>query len=204
MKIAVIGHGNVGGTIARKWSRVGHHVSIGARDPEDNKAQELSNDYDITIKTISEAVNDAEVILFAAPPEAVNDLLSEFRNSTGKIIIDASNSIRTKPEGFPTAFHAFESGTKASVVKCFNTTGFENMADPQYGDHRLDMFMAGDDEHAKKVAADLAKDCGFETCLNFGGSDKVELLEKFALSWINLAIMQGHGRGIGFKVLRRT
>jgi hypothetical protein len=36
-----------------------------------------------------------------------------------------------------------------------------------------------------------------------GGSEQVELLEKFALSWINLAIMQGHGRGIGFKVVRR-
>ncbi len=35
------------------------------------------------------------------------------------------------------------------------------------------------------------------------GDDKVELLEKFALSWINLAIMQGHGRDITFKMIRR-
>ena len=38
---------------------------------------------------------------------------------------------------------------------------------------------------------------------DFGKSDKVELLEKFALSWINLAIMQGHGRNMAFRVVKR-
>jgi hypothetical protein len=39
--------------------------------------------------------------------------------------------------------------------------------------------------------------------MNFGQFDKVELLEKFACSGINLAIMQGHGRNMAFKVLKR-
>lgn len=49
----------------------------------------------------------------------------------------------------------------------------------------------------------LAKDAGFAECYDFGGRDKVELLEQFALAWINLAIFQGKGRNIGFKLLHR-
>jgi predicted dinucleotide-binding enzyme len=63
--------------------------------------------------------------------------------------------------------------------------------------------MAGDSDRAKKIATQLALDAGFATCIDFGMSDKVELLEDFALSWINLAIMQGHGRNMAFKVVRR-
>jgi len=65
------------------------------------------------------------------------------------------------------------------------------------------MFMAGDSDAAKQVASRLAHDIGFASCMDFGKADKVELLEKFALSWINLGIMQGHGRNIAFKLLRR-
>jgi hypothetical protein len=53
------------------------------------------------------------------------------------------------------------------------------------------------------VAEQLAKDLGFENVYNFGGSDKFQLLEQFAQSWINLAIMQGYGRSIAFKILKR-
>ena len=63
--------------------------------------------------------------------------------------------------------------------------------------------MAGDSVKAKEVACQLALDCGFADCIDFGKADKVVLLEQFALSWINLAIMQGQGRGMAFKVLRR-
>jgi len=77
------------------------------------------------------------------------------------------------------------------------------MLNPVYNDEGIDMFMAGDSERAKSVARQLALDNGFSSCFDFGKSDKVELLEKFALSWINLAIMQGHGRNMAFKVVRR-
>jgi len=53
------------------------------------------------------------------------------------------------------------------------------------------------------LALQLALDAGFGNCYDFGKADKVELLEKFALSWINLAIMQGYGRDIAFKLLRK-
>jgi predicted dinucleotide-binding enzyme len=77
------------------------------------------------------------------------------------------------------------------------------MLNPIYNGEGIDMFMAGDSESAKQVASQLALDCGFGACYDFGKADKVQLLEQFALSWINLAIMQGHGRNIAFKILRR-
>ena len=55
----------------------------------------------------------------------------------------------------------------------------------------------------KELVKRLALDLGFEHCYDFGGDDKFKLIEDFAKAWINLAIMQGEGRNIAFKVLRR-
>jgi len=46
-------------------------------------------------------------------------------------------------------------------------------------------------------------DSVFVSNIDFGNSDKLELLEKFALSEINRTISQGMGRGSGFRLLRR-
>lgn len=89
------------------------------------------------------------------------------------------------------------------VVKCFNTTGFNNMQNTVYGNERIDMFMAGDSESAKERVRQLALDAGFAECYDVGGNDKFELMEQFAFFWINLAMMQGQGRDIGFKLLKR-
>ena len=77
------------------------------------------------------------------------------------------------------------------------------MENPHYGDTAIDVFMSGDDMEAKRVVRQLALDAGFAECYNFGGADKVQLQEQFALAWINLAIMQGMGRDIAFKLIRR-
>lgn len=202
-KITVIGHGNVGGTLAKRWADAGHTVTIGARDPKEVEDNSLAKNNGITIADIPSSVETADIILVAIPSQATAELAQSLPNLNGKIIIDATNAVMKGPDPYETGYHAFEDLTKATVVKSFNSTGFENMKDPVYGDHHLDMFMAGDDENAKEVVRQLALDIGFENCYDFGGGEKVVLLEKFALSWINLAIMQGVGRNIGFKVLHR-
>lgn len=204
MNIAIIGSGNVGGALALQWIKAGHTVLIGAKFPLSEKNIQL------TIKigedrftTIAGAVKQCEVILIATPPTAIFDIIEEMGDVSNKIIIDATNSVMKNPEPYKTVYHCLEDKTNAEVVKCFNSTGFENMLNPVYNGQGIDMFMAGDSEKAKPIAKQLALDCGFGSCIDFGKSDKVELLEKFALSWINLAIMQGHGRDIAFKVVRR-
>jgi hypothetical protein len=203
MKIAIIGTGNVGGALATAWSKAGHQILLGVRDTANFKGDGLLENPNTSVHSIEEAAQQADAILVATPPQIAENLALTLGDTSGKVIIDSTNAVRTKPENYPTAFHAFEALTKAEVVKCFNSTGFENMANPDYGHVRLDMFMAGNSQKAKAVAAQLSKDAGFENCHDFGGSDRVELLEKFALSWINLAIFQGMGRDIGVKLVRR-
>ena len=204
-KIAIIGAGNVGSALGKGWLRAGHEVVFGVRDPVSSKTQKsLALIAEVKVRTITDASKGAEVIVITTPPEAVLEIIPHLGDLTNKIIIDSTNSVRTRPEPFATAFHAIIEITKCpDVVKCFNSTGFENMLNPMYHGEGTDMFAAGNSTKAKQVTEQLAKDLGFAACYDFGGDDKVELLEKFALSWINLAIMQGHGRNLAFKLVKR-
>lgn len=204
MKIAIIGSGNVGGALAQQWIKAGHTVLIGAKFPLSEKNTQLAAKIgEDRFTNVQSAVQQSEVVLIATPPTAVFDIIDQMGDVSGKTLIDATNAVRQKPAPFDTVYHALSEKTKANVVKCFNTTGFENMLNPIYHDEKLDMFMAGDNSEAKQIAQQLALDAGFGTCWDFGKNDKVVLLEQFALSWINLAIMQGHGRDIAFRVVRR-
>jgi 8-hydroxy-5-deazaflavin:NADPH oxidoreductase len=204
MKIAIIGAGNVGGALAVQWQNAGHSVVIGTRDAGSPKVQKvLATNPHIAVKSVADAANQADVVLIATPPAVIFDIISQVGDFSGKVVIDATNAIRQKPEPFATVYHALQGKTNAEVVKCFNSTGFENMQNPVYDGAAIDMFMAGDSLKAKEVAAQLALDAGFGKCWDFGKADRVELLEQFALAWINLAIMQGHGRNIAFRVVGR-
>jgi predicted dinucleotide-binding enzyme len=90
----------------------------------------------------------------------------------------------------------------ARVVKIFNTTGFGNMANPIYVAGPITMLYCGDDPAAKKIAAQLAKDLGFDP-IDAGPLTQSRLLEPLALLWITLAIKQGLGMDFAFKLMRR-
>ncbi len=205
MNIAIIGTGNVGGSLAAGWAKAGHKIYLGVRDINNFKGKELLNISD-NIKALptSEAVKKADVILIAAAPQATADIAKSLGDVSEKIIIDAMNSVRVKPEGFNNTTEALAALTNCNdIVKCFNTTGAENMLNPVYGKTGIDMFMCGDSIKAKDIAKQLSSDLGFENCYDFGGSDKFNLQEQLAMSWINLAIMQGQGRNIAFKIIKR-
>ena len=204
MKIAIIGTGNVGSTLAKGFAAAGHPVLLGVRNKDEFKGSALTSIKNISVHLIADAAAAADVMVIAAVPQAVKDIASQLGDVSNKIIIDAMNSVRVKPEPYSNTTEALLALTNCKdVVKCFNTTGAENMANPYYANQQLDMFYAGDSNKAKKVAEQLAKEIGFENVYNFGGSDKFNLLEQFALSWINLAMAQGQGRSIGFKILKR-
>ena len=151
------------------------------------------------------AVQQCDVILLATPAPMAADVAQSLGDTTGKIIIDAMNIVMGRgPAGFAnTADAILANTTTKDVVKCFNTTGFNNMQNPNYGAVALDMFVAGDSEKGKAAAIQLAKDAGFAACYDIGGTDKFGLMEQFAFFWINLAMFQGQGREIGFKLLKR-
>lgn len=205
MNIAIIGAGNVGGALARGWAKAGHQIFLGVRNASSEKVKRLLSHHP-AIKACStkDAAENAEVILISLPIPGVVDVAKQLGSLKDKIIIDATNAVFQKPAPYKHAVEVFKTLNHCSdVVKCFNTTGFENMENPFYNDTGIDMFAAGDSLKGKETARQLAKDIGFAECYDFGGDDKIELLESLALAWINLAIFQKEGRNIAFKVLRR-
>lgn len=205
MNIAIIGSGNVGGALSHQFLKAGHQVVVGVKYPLSEKSMNLALSIgQERLYTILDAVKMSEVILFTVPADIITQLIPQMGSVDGKLMIDATNSIRNKPEPFPTAYHAIKSLTNTDrVVKCFNTTGYENILDPVYHGEGIDMFCAGDHLPSKIIVQRLAREIGFANCFDFGGDDKVELLEKLALSWINMAIFQKNGRDIAFKLIRR-
>ncbi len=204
MKIAIIGTGNIGGTLATSWAKAGHDIILCVRDKQSFKGQALLKNPNTKVSDFENGVAEAEVILVATPIAAVIDVAKSLGNVANKVIIDATNAVFTKPEGYGNAFEAFAALTNTDkIVKCFNSTGFENMKNPHYGDTAIDMFMAGSHAEAKAIVETLAKDAGFGRCIDFGGNDKVALLEQFALCWINLAMMQKKGRDFAFTIVER-
>jgi predicted dinucleotide-binding enzyme len=206
MNIAIIGHGNVGSALAIQWVEAAHEVVIGARQPSGQKVRNLVGRHrDLAATTIEDAVQQSEVILIATPADATVEIAHALGDVRGKYIIDATNSVFKKPDPYPHATAALKDICKThNVVKAFNCTGFENMADPNYGDTAADMFIAGNNPRAKEIARQLAKDAGFGEVYDMGSDDKIPLLEQFAMIWINLAISQGYGRNIAFKVMKRS
>ena len=138
MKITVIGHGNVGGALIRKWAKSGHQIVIGARNPEDQSAKELNQfDSKISVTSIVESIQNTDVIVIAIPAHLTADLAKQLGNLRGRVLIDTTNSVFQKPDPYPTAFDAFQQITEADVVKCFNSTGVENMNNSDYNDNCL-------------------------------------------------------------------
>lgn len=205
MNIAIIGAGNVGGALAKAFHKAGHKIFIGSRESVSDKTKKLVEENpDFKILPINQAAAEADVILIAATPDSVRSISEALGDVSDKIIIDTMNSVFKKPEGYKNTTEALLQLTNCKdIVKCFNTTGFENMYNPVYDGNGIDMFTAGNSTEGKDIAAKLSKEIGFENCYDFGGNDKFDLIEQLAMCWINLAIMQKMGRDIAVKIIKR-
>ena len=205
MNIAIIGTGNVGGALATKWAKAGHNIYLGVKDKNNFKGKNLLNNPNTLALNVAEAVQLSDVILLATPALVAIEVAQGLGDTSGKVIIDAMNIIMGKgPKGFSNTAEAILANTATTdVVKCFNTTGFNNMENPVYNGEAIDLFTCGNSKGGKDVAFQLASDAGFAACYDVGGNDKFELMEQFAWFWINLAMVQRQGREIGFKLLKR-
>jgi len=205
MNIAIIGSGNVGGSLAEKWADKGHTIIFGVRDEKHFKGKELVGHPNISFTDVPTAVASAEVVVLATPAPAAIEVAKSLGDTTDKIIIDTANIVMGKgPEGFSNSSDAVLANTQSwELVKCFNTTGYNNIRDTYYGDTPIDTYMCGDSKRAKKLTRELALEAGFAECYDVGGNDKFTLMEQFAWFWINLAMFQGQGREVAFKLLRR-
>jgi NADPH-dependent F420 reductase len=214
MKIAIIGAGNVGGTLGKRWARAGHEVAFGARDPADAKVAALVRESGPSARAASvpQAARDADVVVLTVPWDSAQEALASAGDLMGKVLIDATNPVAMTPDGLrqgPVIGATTSAGEQvarwaagARVVKAFNTTGWPNMADPRYGSQGLSMLLCGDDAEARKVTADLARQLGFEP-VDVGPLRSARYLEAVAMLWIDMAVFQGFGTNFGFRVVKR-
>jgi 8-hydroxy-5-deazaflavin:NADPH oxidoreductase len=210
MRIAVIGTGHVGGALGTGWARAGHEVIFGARNPKAADAQQVaaSAGGKAGIASIADAVAKVDIVALAIPWGAVAETLQAIGPAlAGKILIDCTNPSSQWPAMDHTAGSGGEQVAQlapgARVVKAFNTTGFENMENPKFGSEAVTMFYAGDNAEAKKVVHALARDLGFDP-VDAGGLAQSHALETLASLWGTLAYGQKMGRGIAFRLLRRS
>lgn len=209
MKIGIIGHGNVGGTLGKGLAKAGHTILWGARKPSDPKLSALILEAggSASAGTISVAAEFGEVIILSVPANSVQATIKEMGDISGKILLDATNPMKADFSGLEIGLTTSSAeqiagwSPEARVVKIFNSTGAANMANPKYGDTNLTMLYCGDDSEAKKVAAELASDLGFDP-IDAGALSRARLLEPLAMLWVNLAF-GGMGTEFAFQIIRR-
>ena len=151
MKIGIIGTGNVGGTLGTRWAKEGHDVVFGSRTPESPKIRSLLKLTDGKARAagVEEAAASSDIVVLATPWLSVEGVLRTAGNLAGKTLVDCTNPIG---EGLGLAVGYDTSGGEqvsrwargARVVKAFNTTGANNMANPSYRSEPITMFICGD------------------------------------------------------------
>ena len=169
MNIGVIGSGNIGANAARLFARAGHEVAIAnSRGPE--TLRELVEELGPNTRavTVEEAAAFGEVVMEAIPFGRYGELPREALS--GKIFISASNyypgrdgdmDLGALAQTEAVAQHLSDS----RVVKAFNTIYYKRLANegkPEAPvEERLAIFVAGDDEEAKRVVCELIEEIGF-------------------------------------------
>ncbi|MGE4072901.1 MAG: NADPH-dependent F420 reductase [Lysobacterales bacterium] len=205
MNIAILGAGNVGQALAQNLGRIGHSVHFGVPDPQ--KHLEIAAHLGARIDSVNDAIAEAELVILAVPYAAALDIAVAVPDWQGRILIDASNPIAPGFAGLSVGTHTSaaeqvaERARNARVVKCFNVTGAENMANPGTGEGAVFMPVASDDDAARATVVALAESMGFDA-IDAGALAAARYLEPFAMTWIHLAYARGQGRNWAFARVR--
>jgi NADPH-dependent F420 reductase len=205
MKIAVLGHGNIGGKLAQIWAQHGHDVTIGVRNAEKKAEVEKAHE-GAKAALVKEAVAGAEVVLLAVPWPAVADVLKDAGSLDGKIVIDAINPVRPDlsglqdVEGGSVAVFVQKQAPGARVVKAFNTLGAMYLGNGTVKGMTADGFVCGDDQAAVEAVEALVEQAGLNP-VDLGPLRNARSLEALALLWIDLAVIQRRGGRFAFQLL---
>lgn len=203
MTLAIIGAGHVGQALAQALVARRHGVRFGVPDPA--RYAELPSRYPggVTVGTVNEALEGADLAILATPYAAALQVARDVADWGNRILVDATNPIAPGLSGLlvgTTTSGAQEIARlarRARVVKAFNTTGFDNMASPDYPGGSLFMPVAGDDVEARREVIALATQIGFDA-VDLGDLSAARHLEPWAMVWIEMAMRLGHGRDFGF------
>jgi predicted dinucleotide-binding enzyme len=190
MKLAVIGTGNIGGSIGSRWLKAGHEVVFGSRHPS------AAGPGGAPVLAVGAALAGADVVLLAVPGPAVPDVIGTHRAAlAGKIVIDAVNRIG-QPELNCRSLLA-DAVPDARYVRAFNTLGWENFADPLPG---TSLFFAAD-AAARPVAQELISAVGLDPVF-LGDASAAGTVDSLASVWFALVQQHGGNRRIALRVIQ--
>lgn len=169
MKIGIIGAGNIGGNLTRRFTAVGHEVRVAnSRGPE--TLADLAAETGATAVSVAEAAQGAEVVVVTIPQKNVPDLPKDvFAGAAdGVVVIDTGNYYPQQRDG---KIAAIEEGQPESawvaeqlgrpVVKAFNGIFAANLLThgrPEGAADRLALPVAGDNTD---VVRRLVEQIGF-------------------------------------------
>jgi hypothetical protein len=181
MQIGIIGAGNIGGTLTRRFAALGHDVLVAnSRGPE--TIAELAKETGARAVTIQEAARAKDVVIVAIPerniPSLSRDLFAKTPAST--VIIDTGNYYPQRDGHLPD----IEAGTTESrwvanqlgrpVIKTFNNIYARHLLErgkPRGSEGRIALPIAGDDKRAKEIVMQLVDELGFDP-VDAGGLDE--------------------------------
>ena len=173
MRIGIIGAGNIGGTLARRLTALGHEVSIAnSRGP--HTLAELARETGARPVTVEQAARAGEVVIVTIPEKSVPRLPKDlFAGVPGDVVVvDTGNYYPRHRDG---RIEAIESGTTESrwvsgqlgrpVVKAFNNLYARSLLErgmPPGTPGRIALPVAGDDRRAKETVLRLVDELGFD------------------------------------------
>ncbi len=173
MKIGIIGAGNIGGNLTRRFAAAGHEVSVAnSRGPE--TLEDLAAETGATAVTIEQAARRGDVVVVTIPEAHIPDLPADLFAGVpaSVVLIDTGNYYPRERDG---RIEPIETGMPESrwvetqlhrpVIKAFNTMYAEHLltrGKPAGTPGRLALPVAGDDAAAKAVVMSLIDAIGFD------------------------------------------
>jgi 8-hydroxy-5-deazaflavin:NADPH oxidoreductase len=172
MKIGIIGAGQIGGTLARRLTALGHDVSIAnSRGPDTLAA--LAKETGAVAVTVEQAARTGEVVIVTIPEKNIPRLPAHLFDgvSADVVVVDTGNYYPQR-DG---RIESIENGTTESrwvsdqlgrpVVKAFNNIYARHLLErgkPKGAKDRIALPVAGDDRRAKDLVIRLLDELGFE------------------------------------------
>jgi 8-hydroxy-5-deazaflavin:NADPH oxidoreductase len=214
MKIAMIGGGGVGQTLAAGLLAKGHEVVIGIRNPsaaELSKARPQGETLEAWVAKTGGKVTDyasategAEVVFNVTPGQHSLEALraAGAANLAGKVLVDVANPLDFSKGMPPYLDPAFTGATslgeqvqaefpEAKVVKAFNTVAAAVMVTPGLVPGEHDLFLSGNDAGAKELVKGIAKGFGWTRFEDLGDIVGARAQEAVLPVWVRLWMVGG-------------
>lgn len=206
MKIGILGSGLMGGKLGTLWARAKHDVTFSYARSK-GKLDRLAKDAGARAGTVAEAVAGADALLLAVHWSRVGDVLEQAGDLAGKVVLtccvplDMQNRDLVVGVTTSAAEELAQMRPRARWAAAFNTSPSEAFFDVFAGkgqEPRPHLLYYGNDTEAKRVAAGLIEDIGYEP-LDAGPLRTGRFAEPFAMVTAELAYAQPGGPKLTYR-----